>query len=82
VGPLESHGGRHVCFVKSGEGESRAIWQVPVEGGEESLIVQARGLNDFAVSRHGLYYRTASYTGLAGKPLFRATKCALAEGFP
>ena len=62
AGPFESPDGKTVYYEK-GKGEVPGLWKVPVEGGEETLVLEQLGAADWlswGLTTEGIYFYHAS----------------------
>lgn len=53
--PLESYDGRELYYVK-GEDQVGELWRVPVNGGEERLMMESVINANFALAARGIYF--------------------------
>jgi Tol biopolymer transport system component/DNA-binding winged helix-turn-helix (wHTH) protein len=55
TGARESRDGRMLYYLKPGE-EITSLWRVPVEGGEETQVLESVAFGNFAVVEQGIYF--------------------------
>ena len=61
---LESADGRTLYYAKSSPGNRWSVWQVPVDGGEETHVIpRIATWGDFDVTATGIYYITSNQPG-------------------
>jgi serine/threonine protein kinase/Tol biopolymer transport system component len=56
VTAFESYNGDYLYFTKEDDVNSTALWKMPVQGGDESQVVNGVFRRDFVTSTHGIFF--------------------------